>query len=83
MKLYIWDAAVPALPLIAQLLLAAVPGHRRIPPVPAAVTVRRSVATSLVPPLPATPRGEGALYHASVHGRRGVAHDVQDSQLLR
>lgn len=38
---HLWDAAVLALPIIAQLLLAALPGHRWLPALPAAVGVRR------------------------------------------
>ena len=60
----IWDAAVPALPVIAQLLLAALPGHRRLPPVSSAVAFGGGVRNSLAPS-PLLPSG----------GRGGVSFD--------
>ena len=90
-KLYIWDAAVPALPLIAQLLLAAVPCHRWIPPLSEEVNVRRSSSRVRNSPLCPSPRdrpgGGGGISGLAVArpGARSpvqnpVAHEVQESQ---
>ena len=70
-KFYIWDAAVPALPVIAQLLLAAFLAVRRLPPLPPAVAFGGGVRDSPLPPLPQPPAGGRGRFHCALTRREG------------
>ena len=53
---------VPAPPGHRAAPAGGLPGHRRVPPVPAAVTFGGGVRNSPLPPLPRRPGGEGAFF---------------------
>ena len=60
-KLCLWDAAVPALPVIAQLPACGVPGRGRLPPVSVGGSVRQRRFRSLPCPLFPDARGGGSV----------------------